>query len=160
GQEVSDVLVMVRACDRKSGAIVELSHHDCRFSYRTSLFNTTAKDSYVVLGVTYGLTRNGNPCLRYAEVQREFQGRAGDPSLASVREAVCAIRARKAMLLVKGDPDCRSAGSFFKNPIMTEAQFAGLRTLAGPDLPRFPASPGRVKTAAAWLIEQAGFPKG
>ena len=64
------------------------------------------------------------------------------------------------MLLVEGDPDCRSAGSFFKNPIVTEKQFAELKSLAGSSVPRYPATPGKVKTAAAWLIEQAGFSKG
>jgi len=64
------------------------------------------------------------------------------------------------MLLVDGDPDCRSAGSFFKNPIVTEQKFRQLQSIAGPDLPRYPAPRGEVKTAAAWLIEQAGFSKG
>ena len=64
------------------------------------------------------------------------------------------------MLLVDGDPDCRSAGSFFKNPIITEEQFVELQSRAGSGTPRYPASPGKVKTAAAWLIEHAGFSKG
>jgi UDP-N-acetylmuramate dehydrogenase len=70
------------------------------------------------------------------------------------------IRARKAMLLVEGDPDCRSAGSFFKNPIITEKEFAELQSVAGAAVPRYPAGPGKVKTAAAWLIEHAGFSRG
>src|SRR5262249_25385197 len=71
------------------------------------------------------------------------------------------IRARKAMLLVEGDPDCRSAGSFFKNPIITEQQFAALQAIAGAGVPRYPAGrAGKVKTAAAWLVEHAGFSKG
>ena len=65
------------------------------------------------------------------------------------------------MLLVEGDPDCRSAGSFFKNPMLTESQFAALEAaLPAEKVPRYPAPPGKVKTAAAWLIEQAGFSKG
>jgi len=160
GQEVSEVLVSVRAYDRKTDSVVQLSHEDCRFTYRSSLFNTTAKDRYIVLQVTYSLTRHGNPAIRYPEVQREFEGRAGRPLLAEVRESVRRIRARKAMLLVEGDPDCRSAGSFFKNPVITEQQFAELQAVAGPGVPRYPAGPAKVKTAAAWLIEHAGFSKG
>ena len=160
GQEVSEVLVSVRAYDRKTDHITELSHGDCGFTYRTSTFNTVAKDRYIVLKVTYALTRDGAPTIRYPDVLCEFEGKTATPGLAEVRAAVCRIRARKAMLLVEGDPDCRSAGSFFKNPIITEKQFADLQSKAGMGVPRYPGGPGKVKTAAAWLIEQAGFSKG
>lgn len=160
GQEVSEVLSSVRAYDRTTGFVVELPREACGLTYRTSLFNTTAKDRYVVLQVTYSLTKHGPPAIRYPDVQREFEGKASLPLLAEVRAAVRRIRARKAMLLVEGDPDCRSAGSFFKNPIISERQFAELQSLAGTDVPRYPAASGNVKTAAAWLIEKAGFAKG
>ena len=154
------MLVSVRAYDRKTDHITELSHGDCGFTYRTSTFNTVAKDRYIVLKVTYALTRDGAPTIRYPDVLREFEGKTATTGLAEVRAAVCRIRARKAMLLVEGDPDCRSAGSFFKNPIITEKQFADLQSKAGMGVPRYPGGPGKVKTAAAWLIEQAGFSKG
>ena len=160
GQEISEVLLSVRAYDRSADRIVELSHDGCGFTYRTSLFNTTAKDRYAVLNVTYALSNGGLPHIRYPELQREFEGKTANATLAEVRAAVRRIRARKAMLLVDGDPDCRSAGSFFKNPIVTEQKFRQLQSIAGPDLPRYPAPRGEVKTAAAWLIEQAGFSKG
>jgi UDP-N-acetylmuramate dehydrogenase len=162
GQEVSEVLVGVRAYDRNADRITELSHDDCGFTYRTSVFNTVAKDRYVVLKVTYALTPNGAPAIRYPDVVREFEGKTAEPTLPEVRGAVRRIRARKAMLLVEGDPDCRSAGSFFKNPIITEKQFVELQSIAGAGVPRYPVGspPGKVKTAAAWLIEQAGFSKG
>ena len=160
GQEISEVLVSVRAYDRSADRIVELSRDECGFAYRTSLFNTTAKDRYAVLHVTYALNNNGHAAIRYPELQREFEGKIPNPALAEVRDAVRRIRRRKAMLLVEGDPDSRSAGSFFKNPIVTEQEFAELQSIAGPRLPRYPAPGGKVKTAAAWLIEQAGFCKG
>jgi UDP-N-acetylmuramate dehydrogenase len=161
GQEVSEVLSHLRAVDRNSGKIVELSHADCGFSYRTSIFNTTEKDRYIVLEVTYKLAKNGPPAIRYADVQREFEQTKKTPTLSEVREAVRRIRARKAMLLVEGDPDCRSAGSFFKNPILSEEQFVRLEAVFPNDrVPRYPLSSGSVKTAAAWLIERAGFAKG
>jgi UDP-N-acetylmuramate dehydrogenase len=161
GQEVSEVLTQLRALDRKSGKIIELSHADCGFSYRTSLFNTTQKDRYIVLEVTYKLARHGVPSIRYADVQREFEEMEKAPTLAEVRNAVRRIRARKAMLLVEGDPDCRSAGSFFKNPILSEDAFARLESILPNDrVPRYPAATGHVKTAAAWLIGRAGFAKG
>jgi UDP-N-acetylmuramate dehydrogenase len=161
GQEVSEVFSNLRAVDRNSGNVVELSHADCAFSYRKSLFNTVAKGRYIVLEVTYKLSRYGEPAVRYADVQKEFEGTRKQPTLAEVRNVVRRIRARKAMLLVEGDPDCRSAGSFFKNPILSEDQFARLESiLPNERVPRYPASAGNVKTAAAWLIERAGFTKG
>jgi UDP-N-acetylmuramate dehydrogenase len=159
GQEVSEVLQSVRAYDRVTDFVVELPRDACGFAYRTSVFNTTTRDRYIVLQVTYALTKNGPPSIRYADVQREFENTNGAPTLAEVRAAVRRIRARKAMLLAEGDADCRSAGSFFKNPIVSEQQFAELQSRTG-DAPRYPASPGKVKTAAAWLIERVGFSRG
>ncbi len=161
GQEVSEVLFSVRAYDRKTDTIVDLSHAGCGFTYRSSVFNTTAKDRYVVLNVSYYLTKNGTPAIRYPDVQKEFDGSITPPPLAGVRNAIRRIRARKAMLLVEGDPDCRSAGSFFKNPIISEDEFSALAAMLPNDrVPRYPATPGKVKTAAAWLIERAGFSRG
>jgi UDP-N-acetylmuramate dehydrogenase len=160
GQEVSEVIRNVRAYDRDTERILELGGEDCGFTYRTSIFNTIAKDRYVVLGVTFALRQSGEPAIRYPDVLREFDGQAGKATLSGVRAAVLRVRQRKAMLLVNGDADCRSAGSFFKNPIITEDQFMELEAIAGPGLPKYPAGPGKVKTAAAWLIEQAGFSQG
>ena len=93
-------------------------------------------------------------------MQREFEKATAPPTLTDVRAAVRRIRAKKAMLLVEGDPDCRSAGSFFKNPIMTPEEFDELQSRAGAGLPRYRSGAGQVKTSAAWLIEHAGFSKG
>jgi len=160
GQEVSEVLVRVRVYDRHAESVVELSREACGFTYRTSIFNTTAKDRYIVLQVTYALPKHGGPSIRYPDVEREFEGRSSAPTLSEVRAAVRRIRARKAMLLVEDDPDCRSAGSFFKNPIITEEEYAEVQSRAVAAVPRYRAPGGKVKTAAAWLIEQSGFSKG
>lgn len=168
GQEVSETIVAVRAYDRQSKRIVELNNAECGFSYRASIFNTVARNRYIVLAVSYALTPDGQPTLRYADVQNFFAGRSGEPSLAEVREAVRAIRARKAMLLVPGDPDCQSAGSFFKNPIISAEAFVRIEEAArahgvikvGEHVPRYHAPGDQVKVSAAWLIERAGFHKG
>ena len=83
----------------------------------------------------------------------------GRAPLATVREAVLTLRRGKGMVLDPADPDSRSAGSFFTNPVLDDAQFAALQKLVGEDvpIPRFPAGPGQVKVPAAWLIGQAGF---
>ena len=161
GQEISEVLTGVRAYDRTTGAIADLSREDCGFTYRSSIFNTAAKNRYIVLNVTYALRRHAAPSISYSDVRNEFEGNAQPPTLSEVRNAVRRIRARKAMLLAEGDPDCRSAGSFFKNPIISATEFSALESLLPNErVPRYPAPPGKVKTAAAWLIERAGFSKG
>lgn len=161
GQEVSEVLTSVRAYDRRSGSVVVLAPAECGFSYRSSIFNTIARGRYIVLGVTYALYKDAPPAIRYADLRRAFEGRKDVPRLSEVREAVCRIRAGKAMLLVEGDPDCRSAGSFFKNPTLSAAEFDALQALVANDsIPRYPVLGGQIKTSAAWLIEHAGFKKG
>jgi UDP-N-acetylmuramate dehydrogenase len=160
GQEISEVLRNVRAYDRETDRVISLSREQCQFEYRSSMFNTAARDRYIVLRVTYSLVVDGPPATRYPDVQREFERVPEPPTLADVRQAVRRIRARKAMLLTEGDSDCRSAGSFFKNPILAETEFTELQSLAGPELPRYGAGAGQVKTSAAWLIEHAGFSRG
>jgi UDP-N-acetylmuramate dehydrogenase len=163
GQEVASVIERVRAFDLEERAFVEFTAGECGFAYRRSRFNTTDRGRYVVTRVDYRLTPGGAPTLRYAELQRTIaencrEGR--QPSLADVAAVVRRVRQSKGMLLVEGDPDCRSAGSFFKNPVVSEDQLRRIAAESGKEPPRFPAGAGQVKLAAAWLIEQAGFAKG
>ena len=120
GQEVSEVVLSVRVLDRETHTVRELSNSECGFSYRKSIFNSSSRGGYVVLRVTYALRPRSRPRLWYPDLQRYFAGRRDAPSLQEIRDAVLQIRAGKAMLLTPGDPDCRSAGSFFRNPIVTE----------------------------------------
>ncbi len=168
GQEVASVIERVRAFDLRERGFVEFTAAQCGFAYRRSRFNSTDAGWCIVTRVDYRLTPGGAPTLRYADVERAIAaGRSAgsQPSLAEVAAAVRRIRRSKGMLLVDGDPDCRSAGSFFKNPVVSEDLFQEIaaRSAAAPQ--RFPAGPGpenegRVKISAAWLIEQAGFRKG
>ena len=154
------MLVSVRAFDRRDESVVELSKEDCGFRYRSSIFNTTHRDRYIVLSVTYALRKGAAPHVEYPDLLRRFEGKPNPPSLAEVRRAVREIRASKGMLIIEDDPDCRSAGSFFKNPILTETEYARLQVNASEPVPRYSAGTGKVKTSAAWLIERAGFSKG
>jgi UDP-N-acetylmuramate dehydrogenase len=119
-----------------------------------------------VLEVSYRLHRNGGPRIEYADVKNFFAAaNIAKPTLQQVRDAVRSIRKSKAMLLVAGDEDCRSAGSFFKNPIVSAAEADRIQALAtqhtpGKAMPRYPVADGQVKVAAAWLVEQSGFSKG
>ncbi len=162
GQEVSDTVTAVRALDRAAGRVVTLPPGPCGFAYRASAFKSRAPDRYVILAVTYRLVPGGAPTVRYAELQQHLAARRiASPSLADVRESVLAIRRGKSMVLEDGDPNRRSCGSFFVNPVVTAAECAAVEARAGdPAMPRWPQPDGRVKLSAAWLIERAGFRRG
>jgi UDP-N-acetylmuramate dehydrogenase len=162
GQEVAETIDSVVALHVESGEEEEFEKSDCGFGYRSSIFNTSARGRYVILRVTYALVHDGHPRIAYADLQKHFAGR-GEPTLTEVREAVRQIRASKGMLLTPGDPDARSAGSFFKNPVLTENEFQSLKRKAserGLEIPNYPALAARRKVSAAWLVEQSGFSKG
>jgi UDP-N-acetylmuramate dehydrogenase len=163
GQEVSETIESVLALDLKDGQVRELCREACGFGYRNSIFNTSERGRFIILRVTFALTPGGEPGIRYADLKRHFEGRETSPSLAETREAVRHIRALKGMLIVPGDPDCQSAGSFFKNPIISEERHQDLEKRAGArglTLPSYPALDTQKKVSAAWLVERSGFAKG
>ena len=163
GQEVSETIERVEVFDLKDNQVRELCSEACGFTYRASIFNTTERGRFVILRVTYALKPGGEAHLAYADLKRHFEGRETKPDLAETREAVRHIRALKGMLIVAGDPDCQSAGSFFKNPVLTEAQHEDLRKRAvakGFSVPSYPALEKSKKVSAAWLVEKSGFARG
>jgi UDP-N-acetylmuramate dehydrogenase len=163
GQDVSETIRTVVVFDRQSMEKKIFSKQECGFAYRTSVFNTAERDRNIILQVAFGLRRGGEPAIRYADLQKKFADLVGTPTLAQVRDAVREIRRSKAMLIVPGDDDARSAGSFFKNPVVPLRQFEELDSMLrsrGLALPNFPAENGFRKLSAAWLVEQAGFTKG
>jgi UDP-N-acetylmuramate dehydrogenase len=183
GREVSEVITQVRVYDRQNDQIRIIPNELCAFSYRTSLFKSGRPEAlvaprdgspsraagqprYVVLDVTFRLPRRSlSAPVRYTELAAELGIELGEQAVVSeVRAAVIKIRSRKGMVLNPGDPDTRSAGSFFTNPVLTAAEFAHVEAVAagrgaGP-VPGYPAGRGLVKVPAAWLIERAGFAKG
>jgi UDP-N-acetylmuramate dehydrogenase len=163
GQEVASVIERVRAIDLGERAFVEFSNVECVFAYRRSRFNSSDRGKYIVTRVDYRLRQDGAPQIAYQDLRDRFAGWETAPTLAETADAVRSIRRSKGMLLVDGDPDCRSAGSFFKNPAVTEEVAERVRRFAeskGIPVRVFPADDGQVKIPAAWLIEQAGFAKG
>ena len=159
GQEVSETIARVEALDRTTGRVVWFTNEECRFGYRSSLFKNVERERYVVLSVTFRLRRSGEAAVKYPELQKYVEeNRIARNDLRGVRGAVITIRKRKGMVLDARDPDTRSDGSFFMNPVITAAQFEEFAQLA-PDAPHFPAGDD-VKLSAAWLIEHAGFSKG
>jgi UDP-N-acetylmuramate dehydrogenase len=189
GQEVAETIVTVRAYDRLLDSTVAIANADCGFGYRTSAFKrragigrgatapraarspAAATGRFVVLGVTFLLARERlSAPVAYAELARALGVTEGARvPLGEARSAVLALRGGKGMVLDPGDPDTRSAGSFFTNPVLDARQLAEVerRAAAMPgrtgervSVPRWPAGDGQVKVPAAWLIEHAGFVKG
>jgi len=163
GQEVSETVDSVEVFDLRGRQVRELCDEACGFAYRSSIFNTTERGRFILLRVTYALIPGGEPHLAYADLKRHFEGRETAPNLAETREAVRHIRARKGMLIIEGDADCRSAGSFFKNPVVSDEQHAELEQRArakGLALPTYPALESHKKISAAWLVEHSGFARG
>lgn len=166
GQEVAETIRMVRALDLQTLQFVELNAGECGFAYRRSIFNSSGFNSsgrgrYIVTQVLYELRTNAEALISYADLKRYFQDATTRPSLREVSTAVREIRRQKGMLIVAGDPDCRSAGSFFKNPVISAEHFARIAANAdGGSVPQYPAGDRQVKVPAAWLLDRAGFHKG
>lgn len=163
GQEIADVLQTVRAYDRHASSVVDLTPADCALSYRDSALRREP-DRWIVVEIELELTVGGAPEIRYAELQRSLRGEPITP--ARVRDTVLELRRGKSMVIDPSDPNRRSAGSFFTNPIVEPAlateveQRARARGLLDDrDLPAWPVG-DRIKLAAGWLIEAAGFRKG
>lgn len=145
GQEVSRTIARVYAIDLEAEKPVELSPAQCGFFYRRSVFNTTQCGRYAITRVVYSLQQDGAPHLEYRDIKQYFAEHGiVHPSLAETAAAVREIRARKGMLLSPDDPDSRSAGSFFKNPIVSTAMVPKLAAIKGcriEEVPQFPANP-------------------
>lgn len=164
GQEVSETIAGVRVYDALRHEVREWSPEACEFGYRDSIFKRSTPGRYVVLSVRFRLRPGGEPTIVYGELARALEERSPkSPDLKTAREAVVRLRRSKAMVIDPDDPDTRSAGSFFTNPVVSDERAKRLGQLHAA-MPRFAvtASDGsrKYKLAAAWLIEHAGFEKG
>ncbi|NUR28263.1 MAG: UDP-N-acetylmuramate dehydrogenase, partial [Catenulispora sp.] len=160
GQDVAEVITGVTVLDRHTGAVVEMTAAECEFAYRASRFKHS--DRWVVLSVGFRLHRSTTSTpIRYAELARAVGVEQGGVApLKTVRDTVLALRRGKGMVLDPADPDTRSVGSFFVNPVLSAGAYAHLvERLDGREPPSWPDG-DVVKISAAWLIEHAGFVKG
>lgn len=188
GQDLSGVLLGVRVLDRDSDSVVALSAEELRLGYRTSVLKRHGGEAperdAVVLSVDIELSDDAGMSLpvAYEQLARALDVDLGARvAVTQIRDTVLAVRASKGMVLDAEDPDTRSAGSFFTNPIVPVSVAAALPA----DAPRFPVAESRsadtviplaeysgevppvtagaeqrVKLSAAWLIEHAGIPRG
>jgi UDP-N-acetylmuramate dehydrogenase len=159
GEEVADTVAGVRVFDRALHALRDMAPGECGFGYRASVFKRS--DRWIVTRVRFVFERRDEAVVRYAELARALSVEQGAAAPARrVRETVIALRRGKGMVLDPADPDSVSAGSFFVNPVVDLATASRVESLAGSAPPCFDAGPGRVKLAAGWLVERAGFVKG
>ncbi len=171
GQEVSQTLVRLWAIDRQTLEAVSFAGSECGFAYRQSRFKREDAGRYIITRVAYRLRRGARPALVYPELARAarslgVQEAAPGEALQLTREAVLTLRRGKSMVYDPKDPNSRSVGSFFLNPVLDETAYRTLRERLRqhfpddpPEPPTFPAEGGR-KVPAAWIIERAGFRKG
>jgi len=162
GQEVSDTILWIEALDRTSLEIISIPGSECNFEYRQSRFKTSDAEKYIITSVHYRLNPDGKPTISYPELKQqaheELSGQSGPQALSATRNAVLALRRNKSMIIDVEDPNSRSVGSFFLNPVIDSEQAKELK-LAYPKLPHYPFLE-KIKIPAAWLVEQAGFTKG
>jgi len=171
GQEVKETIVSLSAIDRHTLETIRFTNADCGFAYRQSRFKSDDAGRFIITDVTFRLTHNGRPVIKYPELKRQLESSTnldtlgkGRPVLEAVRSGVLALRKRKSMVVDPSDPHSRSVGSFFMNPILSHDEFDRLQgrwsSTGDTDVvPSFPAGDG-VKIPAAWLIEHAGFSRG
>jgi UDP-N-acetylmuramate dehydrogenase len=153
GVELKDYFHSLQAIKVADGSMRDFDRAACEFAYRDSVFKRALKDRYVITGVTFRLPRAAKLHLDYGEVRAELTRLACTaPTARDVSDAVCNIRRRKLP-----DPALiGNAGSFFKNPIVDDDVLARLR-MSHETFPNYPATDGKVKLAAGWLIEQCGW---
>jgi len=160
GQDVARVLERVTVFDAHAGGTRQLTAPECGFGYRTSRFKGADAGQFVVCDVTFRLRRS-SATTSYPDIGAELRRRGRDQAdVADVRAAVLEVRRRKGMVIDPADPDTRSVGSFFTNPIVSGAVAARISDEAGVAIPAYAQPGGGVRIPAAWLIERAGWAKG
>lgn len=159
--EASQTIKEVVAYDFEKGGIVHLKREDLGFGYRKSIFNSTHQNRYVILEVIFELKTKGEPQLAYHDLKLHFEGKQ-KPSLKDVHLAVLEIRARKGMIIHPEFESYKSAGSFFKNSVVSKDIFEKIQSKVNPEDKNWfwPQPNGSVKVSSAKLIELSGFKKG
>lgn len=154
GVEVKDTITNVEALEIETGKLVSFSNLECEFGYRNSIFKNEVKGKYIIISVSFKLTKNEhNLNTSYGAIENEFESKnIKNPTLKDISDAIIAIRKSKL-------PDPKvigNSGSFFKNPVISKSQFLELQK-EYPKMPNYMVSKDEIKIPAGWLIEKAGF---
>ncbi len=171
GQEVSDTIHSLNAIDRNTFETISFYNKDCKFGYRTSRFKAEDKDKYIITEVTFRFQKNVMPEIKYPELQKYIESNSDfyadakkttAQKLSIIRESVLTLRKGKSMVIDKDDPNSKSCGSFFVNPVLSEKEFQIFKTKLTSLQGNFPyyKSGNTYKIPAAWLVELSGFNKG
>ena len=161
GVEAKDIIREVRAFDLVSRKFLTFSVEECNYGYRDSFFKSPeGKDRYIITGIVFAFRRNGSPILEYGNLRETLLSRCPCPTPSDVRETIISIRRTK----LPEVSEVGSAGSFFKNPVVSREVFGNVVRISGRDeasVPHYPVpGPGGepwVKIPAAWLIDQCGW---
>ena len=153
GVELKDVFESCTAFEIETGIKKTFTFDDCAFEYRDSIFKTQLKGKYIITSVVFKLTDKPKLNTQYGAIQDELKHRNIDqPTIKDISDVVSSIRVGKLP-----DPSTiGNAGSFFKNPIISAAQFANVHA-SFPNVVHYSLTEGMEKLAAGWLIEQCGF---
>lgn len=154
GVEIKDTFVSCEAMDIETQQIVTFTKEECEFAYRESVFKGRLKNKYIIVSVTFNLTKiNHKINTGYGDIAAELtKNGITVPTIKDVSNAVTAIRQSK----LPDPKELGNSGSFFKNPIITKEEFEKAYILH-PQMPHYTVSDTEVKVPAGWLIEQSGF---
>ena len=151
GQEVCRLVEKVKGYDLEKGCTAEFSATECEFAYRNSVFKNYLKNRFIITSVIFRLDKFPEFNLGYGQLEEKVKEK-GEATLHTIREAVIEIRSSKL-------PDVKevgNAGSFFKNPVVDVLLAEQIKSKY-PEIPFYPGGEGKIKLAAGWLIEQAGW---
>ncbi len=154
GVEIKDVFHELEAMEIETGRIVTFSGEDCQFGYRESVFKNELKGKFIILSVTFSLTRRNHKLItNYGAIQSELAERGiENPGIEDISRVVIAIRQSK----LPDPKELGNSGSFFKNPVIPKEQLEKLKA-DYPDIPFYEIDSELVKVPAGWLVEKSGF---
>ncbi|MEO8665899.1 MAG: UDP-N-acetylmuramate dehydrogenase [Ignavibacteria bacterium] len=168
GQEVKDTIFSVEAIDRVTLRSIIFTNEECDFKYRNSRFKSSDPDKYIITEVMFRFKKDKAAVIKYDQLQNyietkiiKFEDLQLNEKLTAIRNAVIGLRKSKSMIIDKADPNSRSCGSFFMNPVLSKDEFEAFKKKTGEEnnMPVFVTGDG-FKIPSAWLVEQAGFRKG
>ena len=152
GVEIKDTFQQLEAIEVATGNVKTFSKEECNFGYRNSIFKNELKGKYIIVSVTFKLTKNNHILnTSYGAINTFLEG-VKNPTIKTISDAVISIRQSK----LPDPKEIGNSGSFFKNPIISKGEFIILKE-KHPEIPHYIISENCIKIPAGWLIEQSGF---